>query len=166
MFVKDSHLCQIIASETNHLFDQCIINPIAERYMPELEDDIKILMTESMFYITYPDSLNEMLGSCELKPLSICIISHAYSDDEMPEDEFMRGLFPKPRDVFIDIKPRQNERYMDSQTNIKRTQKDTTSVSDVFKTVESYIADGGIQGIFQFLVQDKSDISVISSYSI
>ena len=84
--------------------NQSIIDSVAGSYLPEIVgEQFKILFDDDdeKIYVSYPDILNEVMGSCECRPMQEVALSSVYTDEI--ENINFDGIFPKPEVGFVDF---------------------------------------------------------------
>ena len=165
VFVSVENLMKILEEEDAHYFcDQETVNSISQMYLPELEiddyEEFNVVMTEDMFYVAFPDKLNTLMQRTDMNPMREVKITRDFVDEVVNDEEELRGLFPKPSTVDLNILHiPDHPKTQSSSTHSSSTRSKATEGSSLFKDLEVYVAEGAASALKPTMKGSTSKLS-------
>lgn len=148
-FVSTENLMKVMEEEEAHYVgNQDVINSICQMYLPELDvdeyEEFNVVMTEDMFYVAFPDKLNNLMQRTDMNPMKEVKVTRDFVDEVINDEEKLRGLFPMPSTVDANI-----VHFPDTTATASFTKSKQTGVkkSSLFEDLEVYVAEGAASAL-------------------
>ena len=146
-FVSTENLMKVMEEEEVHYVgNQDVINTICQMYLPELDvdeyEEFNIVMTEDMFYVSFPDKMNSLMQRTDMNPMKEVKVTRDFVDEVINDEDELKGLFPKPSSADANIVHIPSSTTASSSTKSKKARQ-----SSLFQDLEVYVADGAMSAL-------------------